>query len=630
MPLPIYSQGPERYRGGAHCPEHHDGVRTGFPDWCCCCDPCLYVRPSENGVLADLASHSCRCVPQLICVLFTPDDGSDPCAKPIQTARFPDFTVSATPGTITWDFGSPIDVQITITESMWRFYSLTHSVDESYPIDHINTTCLEVPAVTISGAVVGGVTGTITFSTYSASKLPFISRQATAESEAAVDVPEGFECSCTTAAVRLCVNGRRHAGGPIEQVEFYWEEGASTPRWKYLPPNGDPTYDRELIYLRGDEAGNCYLELDFEQSSAFTNDWAEPPTSDGDTAKMIAIPTCTCELFVQSTRDDGATGDDIRFVTITGGRCAEYRYACGSCRCVPTYLCVFGEIDGELIQSRATWFVEELDETGLLNFGWRLDDFPEIMLKLIESEDAIDTSDRVKQCALYARQNEGEQLALTNPSNIISCGFQLTAQMEKWDEENQRVNWLWVSASICGSCNASTCGDCPDRCGSNPLVLYVDLHGIDNGPDDPEDPYFGVQTFCDTTVTVYYFEQWSTTSRGEMVCGYVGYSDPITCCDNVYRVKVIMYTQGGEDFRVSREYLSGPVFDDYGPTGGNNGSTAHWPACESSSDPNSLAGTVSSLVCDPYFKEINIADVTLYCLWGCSQTVDEYEATVYE
>lgn len=625
MSLALTSQGAERYRGGTHCPDHHDGIRTGFPDWCCCCDPCLYIRPSEDGALIDLASHSCRCVPILICCTFTPDEGSINCAKSIQSAAFPQFTQATVPGTIVYDFG--FDIQLTILESVWRFYSLSLSIDQSFVIDHVTTTCLKVPDITISGVVIGGVTGTFTFAEYVSSKLPFSSRRLTNLTEQAVATTPA-KCSCTTVTPKLCVNGRRHAGGDIEQVEFIWNE-ALDDRWSYLPPCGDPTLHQEHIYLRGDDDGNCYLEFDFEQSGSETNDWAEPPTSDGDVAKMEPITTCTCEMFIQTQ------STDERFVTISGGRCANYSYPCGSCRCVPTYLCVFGEIDGEFIQSRATWYVEDNGNDPIDDYGWRLDDFSDITLKLVSAgcprnDQDIEqfSDDPVRGCALQAKRTVGGD-ALTNKSDIIECGPFLRAEMESdYDDDNDRVNWLWVSSSICGNCLVSTCGECPERCGSNPETLYVDLHGIDNGPDDPLDPNFGVQTFCDLTVEVHYFLQWDETTRGTPKCGYIGYSAPITCGDDVYRIRVYM-DNFGITGNVSRRYISGPIFDDYGPTGYESGANIyHGPELNYNQPPFTFETDV--LVCDPFSKTTTNDWSGFWCMWSCDFSIDQVEVTVYE
>jgi len=630
MTLPIVSHGPEKFRGGPRCPDHHEGVRTGYPDWCCCCDPCLYIRPRPNEVGGpfDVSAYSCRCVPMLICATFTPDPGSDPCAKVIQSVAFPTFSEDIVPGTVSYDFG--FDIQVTVLSSVWRFFSDSHSIDQSYDIDHVNITCLQFPEVSITGIVIGTVTGTVTFSEFASSKIPFSNRQATDESERDTYPVSNTDCSCYSAAGKLCVNGRRHVNGPIEQVEFLWNEDLQD-RWEYLPPCGDPTLHSEVIYLRGDDDGNCYLEFDFEQTGATTNDWANPPTSDGDTAKMTAITTCTCELFVQSS----STGS--RFVTITGGRCAEYQYICGSCRCVPTYLCVFGEIDGTFINSRATWYYDTGND-----YGWLLEDSPDILIKIkgacTVNADGITiySTDPVKPCVLFARELSGDQAALTEDSDPISCGFELSANMEVRTDANpliDRENWLWVSSSICGSCATTTCGMCPDQCGSNPLVLYYFLRCIDNGPDDPEDPDFGIQTFCDLTVEVHYWQRWDETTRGIPKCGYLGYSAPITCGEDIYRIRVY-----ADDFglnpTIERAYLSGPVFDKYGPTGDWTGDPTLTVVGEALENPmkrlqNGDNLTMGTLSCDPVLWE-GSGTAGIWCPWCCATHMDTFEVTVYE
>lgn len=631
MLLPQYSHGPERFRGGAHCPDHHNGIRTGSPDWCCCCDPCLYIRPvTFSPGIFDLASHSCRCVPMLICATFTPDVGSDPCAKVIASPVFPIFFQGEFSDTITYGTGFR-DLAITIRQSVWRFYSIYLAIDYSVPIDHVNVTCLQIPAVSFTGVTLGGVTGTISFSEYASSKLPFTNVDESRR-DAARTYPissEIVECNCENAAAKLCVTGRRHYGEDVEYVHFHWNQGLGD-RWEYLPPLGSPSEDREIIYLRSDSEGNCYLEFDFEQSGPFTNDWAVPPTSDGDTSKMIAITTCTCELFVQSETDIGDTTGRGRYVTITGGRCANFSYHCGSCRCVPTYLCVLGEVDGVQINSRATWNTE--NDT----YGWVLDDDPTIKLVLVgrDPESPPFSDDPVLACVVQVTKiGGGDFLTPFNQSNTFGCGFELRGEARsEYDDYYDRVNWLWFSSSICGSCAGTTCNECTDqRCGGPPLVLYVDLRAVDFGSNDPEDPYFGIVTYpCDLTVTIYYWQGWDEASPGTPICGYIGYGPPIVCGEDVFRIKV--YAENfGSNMTVSREFISGPVFDACGPRGGNSSAWCGMAAEDLNAHIENAGPVIFNdpFDCDPYYKTGSIT-FSAYTIWCCNIQAEIWEVTVYE
>lgn len=543
----------------------------------------MYRRPEQVG------SYSCRCFPQLICFTFTPVDGSDECCRAITIPVLPTLSTGII---YLLSFGLT-DYELKIESGYWKV--LVDDVEVgSAAIDHTNTTCLSPPDFEVTGIMFGDCEMVLTFSTSDMVTLPFIFRDPQPFTEDyLVDVPflpyGGSPCDCTHVTGSLCVSGVRHAGGDEEFVEFVWDESLKD-RWSYMPEGGNPTTDQEHIYIRGNGT-DCYLELDFEQSGTDTNDWADPPNTfdinepyevrEG----MIPLPECSCGI-----RITGLTSTGGRSIRIHAGPCDQYRYYCGGrCRCVPRYLCVIGSVDypglGDNFSGTGEWD----------GSGWDVDGIFRLTL----------TSDGAGGCALRA---EGLDL---EDSDAISCGPFLSAEL--YEDPATGTDWMWVSSPVCGNCLPTTCGDCSDeRCGGPPLTLFVDLQARCLACDPP--------TTCDLTVVVQYYQRWDTTTIATPICGYIGYSDPITCDYDTFRIRVDLFNFG-VNIDVRREYLSGPIFDAFGPTGDED---EGW--FDGAYDLTAILKT-----CDPYYKEGDWVGVgEPRCMWGCGNPMDQYRVIVYE
>ena len=523
--LPLKTDGPERFRGGHQCVLHHEGQKTGISDTCCCCNPCLYERPLRSSETHEATREGpCRCVPQLICFTFTPTGTTNsPCCKGISTPVLAGYSGDGKTRYAV-AFSDTVDLELTIEggavnldnsrePGFWRLYSEGLGIDQTYIIDHRDSVvCLSPPAIEITGVTVNECVGTITFTDYQAEKVPFVNRQLIRQDDAILNE---LICSCTHVARVLCVWGRRHVGGPIEAVEFTWNEDFGD-RWEYLPPCGLRTADLEVIYLRSDYAGNCYLELDFERAGPWTNDWADPPNTLGvDPYEvregLLPIRFCSCGLRVQSS----STGE--RFVHINAGYCAKFKYKCGTCRCVPTYLCVFGEIEGESVQFTATWNGEKW--TG----AWGVGNNP-IAFTLGNGNclgPPADTDDSTV-CAISV---EGDFTLPFVVSDAVECGkFFATEVQSAYDSNYPNIfNWLWITASFCG-CSVSTCGICSQACGASPLVIHADLECIITVVEGADDPY-PEYVECNLSVTMYYWQRWALVGETHVLqCGYVGFT----------------------------------------------------------------------------------------------------------
>jgi hypothetical protein len=531
---PRLSEGPDSFNGGLQCLSHHAGVRTGITDWCCCCDPCRYNRPLFRD-------NPCRCVPKLICFVFRADDGQRDCCKEFSTSVF--ATTQSIYSTIYLARFGDLDLALSIETDLdtgtllgrgspygipafWRFKSSSLGLDEIYRIDHTNTTCLAPPSIAIEGVTIvtpdgNSCVGTITFNSYRAAKIPFKKLELIPSEDAIIPIdpyPPYVKCNCEKASKMLCVYGQRKRNVPLDGVLFVWDE-ALNDRWSYMPECGDPRIDQEHIYLRSDANGNCYLELDFEQTGDTTNDWADPPnTFDGYQPNdirpgMLPIDSCTCGLRVRAESTMG------RHVVITAGQCQRYDYQyCGKCRCVPEVLCVIGSIDGVHVQGKMTWNGEEWVGSGTpsaipLTLSLTKGNCPEPLGNLTDS-------------SVCLMQANGTMAVPLNKSEMVECGPQLSFSMRSSYDPAYPFfqNWLNGWANRCGTdCGESVCGPCiTERCGGPPKVLYADLEAIRTTItfpyNDPGNPVTTI-TNCNLSVTLNYYQRWVSAT---LMCGYIG------------------------------------------------------------------------------------------------------------
>lgn len=573
--LPATSDGPDSFKGGLQCLEHHAGIRTGIHDSCCCCNPCLYDRPITQ-------ENPCRCTPKIICFVFTGDSGQEECCTQVTafSLAYQGDGQGGTPGVFTTYSANIGEVDLTLTiestldtpsilnrfhdyaygiGAFWRLRSTALSIDQIYEIDHINTVCLTPPSIAISGVTIttpgGSCIGTISFGTYQAAKVPFIKN----ELSESVDIAIPYSpCNCNFAVNTLCVYGRRHGGdddpGDIERVVFTWNESLGD-RWSYMPPCGSVTLDQEHIYLRGDAYGNCYLELDFNQEGIWTNDWADPPNSfDGSNPHdirpgMLPIESCVCGLVARSETTRG------RFVVITAGWCERYTYGkCYKCRCVPEKLCVIGSIDGQIIAEDMPWDGDKWTSDGsayVAPFSLRL-----ATGKCDEPAPARDDPD---SCAIAA---DGTFLVpLPNGTINEKCSpFMSFSLTSSYDPSHPDIyNWLVGSAKLCANCKLTNCGPCHvGRCGGSPETLYVDLEAvittIEFYNNDPGMPIETVE-YCNLSVTIRYYQYWAGRV---LFCGYIG-TAPLPGGGTF----ILDWTNSTvETFRMTRVEASGTTTDD--------------------------------------------------------------------
>ena len=160
-----------------------------------------------------------------------------------------------------------------------------------------------------------------------------------------------FVCGqCTQAGRTVCVSGNWRENG-WEFLQFAWvkrlvaiSEGFSIQQgWFYTDPVTDAT---EYLWLVDNDTG-CQLETEFT-----VNDFAP-----------ITITTgCSCDLFQESHTQPWP--GNVFWYSVHSGFCTEFGFYCGSCRCVPTRLCLFYALDGVVTDQLEILWDEELKQWG--------------------------------------------------------------------------------------------------------------------------------------------------------------------------------------------------------------------------------------------------------------------------
>jgi len=529
--FPITTHGPDRYRGGPHCRTllNRDTVNEADAsgrDWCCCCDPCY--EATQPGFL----KRCCSCVPSVVCFYFTKDDDNVECCQSFGIFAFAAFSETSYQVKYTADFDEfvfnlymePIDSEALDSPCQWKIECLEFDIEAVIPIDGVTTTCGAVPEFVIDNiSFDSGCHGTISLSRGSMAKVRFVNTLLDGNGNE-IDLGEDYPipnspCNCISAARFLCVGGIRHTDQlEAEYVHFSWREDMGD-RWEYLPVGGDPSTDREVIYLRGDDEGNCYLELDFEQSGPDTNDWADPPnTFDANNPThirdgMIRVRSCGCGIFAKSYLPDG------RYVRIHRGLCGRYKYKCGDCRCVPEYLCMVVFLGEEMARASAIWDADEQ--------AWYSDSL-DMWFRL-----GLDAEDNVS-CVIQAT-NENLPNSF-DPTPPLECGAFLgfLASSTIDPEQPLQTYRIWATGSLCGCSPTPLCGICPSRCGGPPDTLYVEFtYGIRDS-----DPPMGLPVFeCSWTATIMFWQQVAVAP----LCGYIGWTIA-TCEERTYLIQVELRT----------------------------------------------------------------------------------------
>lgn len=563
------SNGPDRFNLHVGCADHHAGVKTGIKDYCCCCDPCQYIRRDEEEN-EPRDRHCCRCNPKIIVAKFTATN-EDGCCRDLAIPMFITQVADVSGQLVMLYSGTIVGHTIYVYLSnrsvdsgqsgyldepgcRWTIRIPSLGIDEEILIDHTIVTCLGVPHIEVTGvSSFETCEGTLSLLNFPSAKVPFRTRtfpDLGYNKHLLVPFPSGYTYEgCAELPRFICVTKRRSLEDHIRQWEvewwreFQWDD-AWVPyhdathsedvigRWKHQPE--DPSAYLQSLYLIQDASGETWLQPDFATPAG--------TQGEGEYYKRVTLSSCDCALRILDVRPiiDLSTPPDFLGIDYRAGRCGCWDYVCGRRRCVPKYFCGFVFIGGTIYKNILfTWDVVE--KCWLSSGGVDLDggDMP-ISLRICLTRGADGS------CVLSTSYEDYElSTASIGNDDMLPSGV-----IDGTNAAGDSYFVLSFSTSLDGSCKTLfTCviaTPCNTDCGSHPPVLYLTLHGSSTGADIPPPPITGD---CTTEIALIYFQRIVVTV------------DPVT------KVVTVLYTCGYvgyalvESFRI--DDILGPTWDTY-------------------------------------------------------------------
>lgn len=606
--MPTFTQGPDPCRNSLNCRELHDDppVIVGDLTNCCCCNTCFSVRPGAPDLIDTNHTHCCRCVPRLLFLQFIPDDPDEPCCAAASVPMINGGTVD-TPWPLTTYSTSIFDASVTVElgrfdagsgiaedgDCAWHIVATkaadSLAVDDYYPIDHDTRSCLDVSGIEI-GSITGptGCTGTLRLVNYDVAHLPFVLREdIPSVTETGVPYEPEFitlapPCgACEQVCSRICVSGSRVIGGSSEFVEFLWVEEGGDRGWAYF---NEATDETEYIWLSENEYGECELAFDWTGSAPIAD-----RVIDQDTA-------CSCRMKEVVT---ASVGNDSLGFTIRCGVCTSWTFFCGTCRCVPLYLCAQTFIDNVFTESHTLeWDASEMAWTDGYDLAIHLEAGDDGNCKLVPYIDgtAIDST-ASRDCGDEHQSDFVSALGRRyDPGNdVISAEFT--------DFANGSPIYIRIS-SLIDDCKLGACGPCLNECGSAPETLVVNVEGVNE--DGPDPAYW---TNCDLTVTIYYWQliTW-TGAELEYQCGYTGFHFVGDC-----------------------EQISGPPLPTWVRVDLIDGTIVFEQSVGTGDFSPCSDIEVLTESCDPYLGTTDFIEFGVGpCCWACEDSITKYRITVTE
>lgn len=561
----VESNGPDRFNSNPGCSRHHAGVRTGIKDYCCCCDPCNYVRKNESASFPELR-HCCRCLPKIILAKFTATNGDACCRNAImpmvvQEGSIDGESVIFYSGSIAghaitiYILSSAVDGYSSSDGCSWTISIPSLGVYENVAIDHTEVTCLGVPEISVTGVTAyEGCVGTISLSNYATVKVPFSNRFSyldyTVEESITVPFPYGFTHHlCEDLPRWICVTKKHNRQNEdwtsrVRSPKIPWEiewwrafrwddefipylyenETPEYPiddqwvigRWIYTPE--DETAFVQYLWLIQDYSGECYIQPDFESP-------ANPILVSEETYSRVPLSSCGCDFKILDIRPviDPSPPDipgqslstDLLGIDYRGGACACWDYYCGKRRCVPRCLCGFLYVNGTLYKDILfTW--NNTQKCWVASGGVDLDGYGmpfDLSICLDRSETG--------ECQLSVTYEDYNitPIAIADTNTVLSGSLQGTNYA---GDDFFALNFTTAFDCECKllfTCVTAT--PCNTDCGSHPEVLYLTLRGWSEASDIPPPPVTGP---CSTEITLVYRQSVVVTGSTVLfVCGYIGY-----------------------------------------------------------------------------------------------------------
>lgn len=547
------SNGPDRFNIHPGCSAHHAGIKTGIKDYCCCCDPCQYVRKHE-GTSQPEDRFCCRCIPRLILAKFTPTNSNE-CCRSAVTPMLAELVEINGVNVIRYN-GSIVGYNVVVYMSdnlvgnyptddyediqcRWTIQIPGLGIDQEIEIDHVTVTCLGVPAISVTGVTAyDGCVGTISLANYSTVKVPFKTKVFNEEQSITVPFPTDFSFEgCTDLPRYICVTKKHNRINRVRSPklpweiewwrDFQWDEEFEPyfndydqewiiGKWYYLP--NDPVDFVQNIYLIQDLYGECFLQPNFLAPNK-TN-------GDGEEYQRVPLSSCGCDFKILDIRpvDDPSPptvpnqsiSSDLLGIDFRGGRCGCWDYYCGKRRCVPEYLCGFLYVNSTLYKNILfEW--NNTDKSWVSTSGVDLDgyDMPFVLSVQLEKN-----SEGQCQMAVYFEDYTISPVEIGDTDTVLSGTFEGT------NYANDDYFVLNLTTSFDGNCeqlfNCQTATPCNVDCGSHPEVLHMTLTGWSLPTDYPPPPITGG---CSLSITLNYHQTVVVVGSGVLyTCGYVGYA----------------------------------------------------------------------------------------------------------
>jgi len=304
---------------------------------------------------------------------------------------------------------------------------------------------------------------------------------------------------CLQVCSKVCVDGYRHLTGAMERAEFIWfirDDGRRG--WFYANPTTGHT---EYLWFEEDGYGNCTIIPDFRNEEVQEEELWD--------AREIDL--CSCGLQEAWWE---VIGGNLYMMTVRCGRCSCWDHLCGSCRCIPSKLCVV-LVTGTTVQRViVTWDLE--------NRWWGEEDGP---IRLHLARNGLDCEITADVTGYYPLEQTykfncrpPEALwNIFNPEHDF-LAFQLA------DDDNQIIA---IVSGLLPECSYGPCGDatpCNADCGGHPQFVTANIR-VWRQVGDVSDPYIPADE-CSIDVGMIYWETASyIPGKGvENHCGYVGWA----------------------------------------------------------------------------------------------------------
>lgn len=588
---PSSSDGPDRFNTSLACHQHQDFVRTGQKDYMCCCNPCGYVT---LGDISDNARHCCRCNPILVVFAYEPDDPDAECCYaervPVFGRRaydgslnaYVEYTVTIVGHTVTLAIstgpviGSSVgNPSYSTSKCYWTLSCPSLSVLELVEIDHTSVTCLGVPSFSINGVITReSCSGSIVADNFAAAKVAFTPRpfedRPYPEEGLTLPMPGSYCANCQEVARFLCLYGSLHDGFQPEAVEMEWDYSpesiqGTTPhgfivgRWMEKTPSTRGAFKRKIYLIEVEDGSDtiCKMYFDFEPGDLYEQ-------SDTD---AHAIAERAVELFAPLTLPGpNGAGCGIHHLVgpishlvnagfrLTTGRCGCWRYHCGTCRCLPAFLCGFVFIDETFYQGvRFQW---EASIHGWVSVSGTGVDFEDNVLA--ETISLLIVDDGYGECQIV-----WEKTGYTITPHQFECDLAVAMSFSGMNTAKTQYAFISVHSAF-GQCDqrlkCSLASPCDAECGGHAEIVMLTAHGYNDPYED--EPY--VEGDCLMEFPLYLIIEPALLPSGdddpplfEFTCRYFG---------------IYLFEYAGSTYRMEAEIKNGTLsLVRYNQTAGGDG-----------------------------------------------------------